>query len=413
MRHRWYDAAMSPPLLRRVLRAAGVAALLLVAAASTGAASPPPQDADSLRATVLDAALKDDARIKAARSLEEKDPEGLGTALLDLAKKKDPHNLSFLLDVALRSEGRHIRVAAVYAAWQCAPDTVVAAFVKAFAGEDDKIVMRAIEAAGLLAVPSKDKTVAAALVEQAAGETPLRAIEAARALSRIGDKRLQQDLVDLCARVKDNHVRKHLVWALQDQLGPRAAEKRLTPLKGRPGEEGRNAVEAIEIVKDAEEEPFTWDPMALKSVPDWWAGRSKGLVPDIAIGDPDTKERVQSWFDHLQKIGPTWRHLAASTFSKVVLRPANEDRVVDAKTRSLFLGASEILLCESAWQGSYVMARDACLGLAAGLGEPVRGHRGWEPAYVEIHTFFATDGEHRPGPLAEFVANQVAKKGWR
>ena len=357
--------------------------------------------------------MQDGIRLKAAAALSLSGPELLGNALLELGeKKKDPRNLAFLVSYACAEETRHLRLVAVWAAWQTSPEGVIAAFLGKTTGDDEKSVARAADAVGLLAPVLRDKTSYPRLLEIARGGKTFAAIEAARALDRASDPRLLRDIVDAVCTVGDNHVRKHLAWVVLDLMGDKNARSTLEPLKGKPGDAGKNAAEGVNILLDKQAVQVAWRPLVLREVPDWWRkGRPKDLKVDIAIGDADTKAKVQTWLDFLAKEAPAWGHLVGSALHCIALDSKKDTAIFDLKKMTLHINASEIARCEIPWQGAYVISRDACIAMCGILGEPDGGHRGWEPAYVEMHSFYKTT-KKPAGSLAEFVDAAVEKKPW-
>ncbi len=377
-------------------------------------AAPPGEDLAKLRAQVLDGTGMDEPRLRAALALERADPEMLGNAFLEMAEKqKSAGDLNLLVAFTLQEETRHLRLMATYAAWQSAPDRAAAAFLEKIGDEDDKHVMRAVEAAGLIAPLLKDRTPYAKILEVAKGPRAFPGIEAARALNRAMDRRLEREIVDAACATPDNHVRKHLVWAVMDLEGDeRPATKVFEAQRARAGPTGKNANECAEILKDKMATPFTWNPQALKDAGTWWrSGRPKDLQTAITWKDKDIQDKFNSWFDEMKKDAPVWEHMARSCIPAVGLRTAKLPEVYDLKRRTFFIEATEIIQCQSAWQGSYVLARDAGIALAATLGEPSAGHRGWEVAYVDLHSFMKTT-KHGGQTLEKFVDESVAKKGW-
>jgi hypothetical protein len=339
----------------------------------------------------------------------------LGDTLLEMAEKqKSPGNLNLLVAFTLQEDVRHLRLLATYAAWQSAPDAVMAAFLDKAADGDDKHAMRAVEAAGLIAPLLKDRTAYAKILEVARGERVYPGIEAARALNRAMDRRLEREIVDAACRTPDNHVRKHLVWAVMDLEGDEKPASRIfEPLRGRQGPAGKNADECVQILLDKLAAPFEWNPSALKGTAEWWkSGRPKGPQTEIGFRDDESKAKVGGWFAGLKKEAPAWENLVNSVLHKVVLRTnQREPDIFDLKKKALAIDGTEMARCETDWQGAYVLARDAGIGLCAILGEPAAGHRGWEPAFVEIHSFMKST-RHSAGKLDAFVDGKIGEKPW-
>ena len=391
------------------------AALLLL----LGPACLPPalaQDSpEKLRDQVLQGAMLEQSRMRAAEALEKADPEMLGSTLLEMAeKRKDPGNVDFLTSYTLRTEVRHLRVLSVLAAFASSPERAAEIYAGRFGHEDERVAMRAVEAAGLIAPHLKERAALYEKIAEVARDGRVFAgIEAARALNRAMDQRLKRTIVDSACKAKDNHVRKHLVWAVMDlEGGEKPATRIFDSLKGRPGEEGRNAAECSEILLDKEARPFSWNPKALLDVAAWWkSGRPKDVKVDITIGDRVTKAKVQGWYDGMRKEVPAWEHFAASAFLRLSLRTTKDPEIFDLKKRNLQVDAAEIAQVETDWQGSYILARAAGIAMAATLGEPSAYHRGWEPSYVDLHCFMKAT--KRGGTKLEtFVDEALAKKPW-
>lgn len=397
--------------MRSLRRLAAASALLL--ALEAPAASLPGDPPEKLKSYVVDGAFSVETRLKAAVDLAREGPVLLGDALVELGEKaKDPANIDFLVKYVCSEEVRAFRLLGTWAAWQSSPDGVVAAFLKMAEAEDDKQAARAVEAAGLAAPLGKDRAVYARFLEIARGPRVFPGIEAARAANRLMDRRLTRDIVAAAVEAVDNHVRKHLVWAVMDLEGEKGAQKTFEGMKGRPGDAGKGAKECAEIVLDKASEEFAWRPQVLREAADWWRkGRPAGGALEVTIGDRSTKDKVAGWAAELRATAPAWGCFADSVLHKVNLRTTKEPEIFDVKKKTLFIDAAEIARVESDWQGSYVLSRDACIALCGILGEPSTGHRGWEPAYVEIHAFYKTT-KRNAGKLEEFVDKAGAGKPW-
>ncbi len=403
------------PTLLVLLLAAGLPA----PPGAPAATAAPEDDAAKLREKVLDSASTEKDRLKAAQALARVAPEQLGGALVEIGEKqKSAVNLPFLVAYDVQEETRHLRYVATWAAWMSAPDKAAEAFLETTGGDDERTAIRAIEAAGLVAgvqkdKPGFDKAVWDKLIELAKGTRVTAGIEAARALDRAMDPRLLEKLKEACCAAADNHVRKHLVWAVLDLVGSdRTTTKAFEQMRGRPGELGKNAEECINILLDKQATPFKWTPDALKDAAAWWkGGRPKDLACEPTMKDKNMKDKIQGWFDEMKKKTPAWENFTVSVLHHIAFRTDKAFEIYDLKKKTLMLDASEIAQCDNNWKGSYVVARDAGIGMCALLGEPSRDHRGWEPAYVDLYCFMK-DNKMVVGKLQEWIDEQIAKKPW-
>jgi hypothetical protein len=403
------------------MRAPPAGLVLLVVLGSCllpGAPAAPAAAADDapekLRDQVLDAAGNDGLRLKAAQALARKNPEMLGGALLELGEKtKNAVNLPFLVSYDVQEETRHLRYMATYAAWMSAPDKAAGAFLDKSAAEDEKVAIRAIEAAGLVAGVQRDKAAWDRLLELAKGKQVTAGIEAARALDRAMDPRLLEKLKEAGCAAADNHVRKHIVWAVLDLIGnDRTAAKAFEQMHGRPGDLGKNADECVSILGDKQAVPFAWKADVLKDAASWWkGGRPKDLKCDTTMKDKAMKDRIQGWFDEMKKVTPAWESYAVSVLQHIGFRSEKSFEIFDLKKKTLMVDSTEIAQCDNNWKGSYVLARDAGIAMCALLGEPSRDHRGWEPAYVDLHSFMKAN-KQSAGKLQDWIDEQIAKKPW-
>jgi hypothetical protein len=388
-----------------------LAALLLAAAAP---AAPAAEDPAKLKEQILDATFLEATRLKAAKELVKADPEAMGAALLEMAEKqKNPAQLPFLAAYVAGEEVRHLRYMATYAAWSSAPEKAAAAFLERAGAEDEKQAIRSLEATGHVAAVQKDREAWTALLRAARGDRAMAGIEAARAVNRGMDRRILAEISDAALEVEDNHVRKHLAWAVMDLLGnERGALKHFEGMRGRPGAAGKNAAECAAILMDKQATPHEWKPAALKEAGNWWrTGRPKGNACVPGMKDAEVQGKIRGWFAEAAKYSPAWSHYIQSVCHEIDYRTAKGPEIFDVKKKVLALDAAEILRCETPWQGSYVAARGAGIGFAALLGEPASGHRGWEPAYVDLHSFMKTTKQSVP-KLEEFVDQALAKKPW-
>jgi len=405
----------------------------LLAGAALAAPPSPADDAAKLRGEVLEGAFQLETRLKSARALEKASPEVLGATLIDLAEgKKNPANLEFLVALAVEQETRLLRLLAVHAAWQSDPAQAASAFL-AKADAEERVAARAVEAAGLIAAVQKDRSMIPRLLEIARGKEAdagagkekdekaertfvartVPGIEAARAVNRMMDKRALRDVLRCAVETPDNHVRKHLVWTVLDLEGDeRGAKKLFEPLRARPGKAGKNAAECGEILADGEAKPFEWNPAALKEVPALWkTGRPKDLVTEVGWKDPEMKKKIEGWYLEMKKDSLSWHHFTSSILSRITLRTVKTFEIFDVKSRALLIDAAEIAQCETDWQGAYVLARGAGVALSTLLGEPPTGHRGWEPAYLDLYGFMKAS-KRSVGSPAEFLDESMGKRPW-
>ena len=385
-----------------------------IALLSVLALVPAAEDAAALRGQVLDPVFMEKSRVKAAVSLVKLDPEMLGDALIEIGdKQKNAANLPFLVAYTVVEEARHLRLVATWAAWASDPAKAASAYLDRSKAEDEKEACRAIEAAGWIVAMAKERDAWPRFAEVAKGNRVQAGIEAARALNRTMDPRVHKVLVDAACTATDNHVRKHLVWAVLDlEGGEKPVAKIFEGLRAKTGDYGKNANECAQIVLDKQATPFNWRADALKDVPGWWkAGRPKGLQPEIAIKDDAIKAKFGSWLDEMKKDVPGWEHYARSVLHRFVYRADKDFEVFNLKKLTFNIETSEVQRCETPWQGAYVLARSAGIAFSSQFGEPSRDHRGWEPAYTDLHSFMKSTRK-QPGKLAEFVDECLAKKPW-
>ncbi len=390
-------------------------ALLLIGLALLPA--PPARSADdaaALRGQVLDPVFLEKSRVRSAQSLVKLDAEMLGSALLELGEKqKNPANLPFLVAYTVQEEARHLRFLATWAAWMSDPEKAAAAYLGRTGAEDEKEACRAIEAAGFIGAATKDRETWPKLVEVAKGPRVQAGIEAARALNRTMDRRAQKDIVEAACNAADNHVRKHLVWAVLDfEGGEKPVARIFESLKAKTGDTGKNAAECAQIVLDKQANPFAWRPEALKEAPSWWkSGRPKGLKPEYAIKDEDTRKKIDGWLAEMRKEAPAWENYVRSVLHRIAYRADKDYEVFNLKKLTMNIETSVIIRCETPWQGEYVLAQAAGIAFCSQFGEPSRDHRGWEPSYVDLHSFMKST-KRSPGKLGDFVEESLAKKAW-
>ena len=127
---------------------------------------------------------------------------------------------------------------------------------------------------------------------------------------------------------------------------------------------------------------------------------------DTAMVGPDLDRLAE-----MKKDVPGWEHYARSVLHRFVYRADKDFEVFNLKKLTFNIETSEVQRCESPWQGAYVLARSAGIAFSSQFGEPSRDHRGWEPAYTDLHSFMKST-RHPPGKLAEFVGECLAKKAW-
>jgi len=358
----------------------GVVLFLLLA---VGVLAPSParaQDKEEDWAQKLVESEDREARIEAGIKLGARDPDALAEALDKVIKAKREGDVGVLATIAVKTKVIHVRYLLVWAASRL--DGTAAAFREKIDNDHPWESLRAIEALGLL----KDKDSADVLITQLRNENEMVALEAARSLGRIGDKKLANPLIEATLQNDNRLVRTQAAWAVQDVLGSRkGAISAFARFSRKKGTEGFRAKEAVGILGDELANPQSYK-VKLDVVRKLFAKRGGAKTPRVE-GPTENQETFNKVLELMKKDTPDYWHLVTVACSEITV--TGNEQMFDFDTGKLNFRFRDL----SAWEGreelyAYYLVRYATIMFTAGkMGEAREGQRGWEKGIMEAYWY--------------------------
>lgn len=408
---------------RSAPRALLVAALAVLVAAPlpTGVgpvppalAGDPPAAPNPLRGGDVKALLDKAAAMKA------KDVRDLGRALVALGepapKGTDPAvraaDLDFLVEYAIRETSRVLRVLAVESAQRIDAPGSAAAFAKKTEGEKDPARLAfALEALALTGTKDQIPTALALLKSP----SELVACAAADVLARIGSAKETDQIMDLGLAHAESHVTDHTAWAVQDivKMQKSALERyqKVAAKKSDPRAIRADATAAM--LADKVADPWKWTPIfeparkALLAAP----------ATVVVKGDGKNAEGVKSAVDWLKEKMPAEHWLMCASVSGFVVdgkstdtKPNFDDGSIEVKLFDAAMGSG------APHKLAYLLQRQAVVLWRKKVGEPWKGHRGWEAGIFDSYDLCVIGRMYDAGPAGlsreRFVAQILSGRPW-
>lgn len=389
------------------MRTSRALATLLLAALGTGAAAggdappPPPSLAGA------DAA----ARVALAQKLAVSDPAGLSHALAAIgsAKTKDPTDRDFLVQYALAERSRGLRLLALEAVSHVDRKGAAEWFKGKADGKDSVATVVALEALGLLG--TKDDVPAALELIKSADERI--GVAATNVVARLGSAKDDDALAQAALTISTEDVPDHCCWALQDLLKkPKlvvAMFEKLAAKKSDPHAVRANSL--LAMLQDKATEPQAWGD-SLTSAREIMLAAPAAL--EIKCGNKEFKQNVQNGLDWLKKNMP-----AAVLF----VRAAAKRIDVPGKQPADFVDLEQEAICvpldRTGWpppKMAFHLYWMATLLWEKRVGEPCKGHRGWETALYDVYDLCVVAHLYDAGPgglsRANFMKDQLEKRPW-
>lgn len=346
------------------------------------------------------------ARVKAGVDLAMKDPEVYAAALEEIVKANRPDDLAVLAKTSVQLKPRHLRLLTVNAASKWG-DPAIGAFLARIDNDYPKESVRATAALGWLKATSAWER----LVELLRNEDEMIAVQAARALARIGTRKQAAALAEASLNVDNRHVRLHVIWAVQDMVGNRkTAIATFGRYRSRKGTIGLRAKEAQDMIVD-EMTPAEKYKTGLETVETFF-GKRGGPKRFKMKASKEHRDRINKALDAMKEKAPAWYHLLCTSID--VLEVSSAEWKIDAKRGAVNIRYSEI----AKWPADlryedYYLVRYATILFLAKMGDPSEMHRGWEEGMIDAwyyawdHTNIAVEEK-----LVEFVQKFLQNPPW-
>ncbi|MCU0725859.1 MAG: HEAT repeat domain-containing protein [Planctomycetes bacterium] len=345
-------------------------------------------------------------RLAAGMDLALKNPDAFAKAVDEVLKAKLPADAELFARIAVKLKVRHLRLLLVWAASQYGPEASLAAFLDRIDNDYPMESVRAIEGLGFL----RNHGALSRLMDLLRSPNELIAVQAARAIGRVGSKGDAGLVLDAAIAVDNGHARVHLVWALQDLTGGKGtAQKMLAKYMGKQGTQGFRAKEAMAILEDGIAPPEDYK-VKLETIRTFFGKKDSPKLPPID-GPKDETEKVKKALAELAKKSPAWYHLVCATLSQIKVSGAPD--ILDHKAGILHLRFLDVSKWDRSELFEYYIVRYATILFLGKMGDPLDKHRGWEEGMMEgwwyamDHTQIALDED-----LLKFIQEALKNAPW-
>jgi hypothetical protein len=384
----------------KLKRSLCLAVLFVTFAAATAAAD----DVSELKQSFVTGT---DAKVRqaAGTDLALKNPDAFAAAVDEILKAKLPADAELFARIAVKLKVRHLRLLLAWAASQSGPEASLAAFLDRIDNDYPMESLRAIEALGFL----RNHGAFQRLMDLLRSPNELIAVQAARALGRVGARGDASALADAAIAVDNGHARVHLVWALQDLAGGKAAAQKMVMKYSKPGTQGFRAKEAIAILEDAIAGPEDYK-VKLETIRTFFGKKGSPKLPPID-GPKEEVEKVKKALAELAKKSPGWYHLVCNGVGQIKVSGAPE--ILDHKAGILNLRFLDVSKWDRSELFEYYIVRYSTIMFLGKMGDPCDKHRGWEEGmldgwqYAMDHTQIALDED----PIA-FLKEALKNAPW-
>lgn len=383
------------------------AALLLAAAlgASPAAAGDPPPPPPSL------AGADAPARVAVAQKLAKSDPAGLARALaaIGTAKTKDPTDLDFLVQYAVAERSRGLRLAALEAVSHVDKPGAASWFRGKADGKDPLVTVVSLEALGHLGTKD-DVPFALELIKSTDEQV---AIAASNVVARLGSSKDDDALVEAGLAHPSEHVTDHCAWAVQDLLKkPKLAIalfEKIAAKKSDPRE--KRASSATAMLQDKLAEPQAWGDSLAKA-------RDLLLAAPATIAvntkNKDFEASVRAGMDWLKQNMPAAEHFVRAAAKAIDVPGKKPEDYVDLDAETICV--PQTLTAWPAPKMAFHLYWMATIVWQKRVGEPCKGHRGWETGIYDVYDLCVVARLYDAGPgglsRANFVKDRVDNKPW-
>ena len=388
-----------------MLTRAAALVLALSLGAGTATAGDPPPPPPSLAGA--DAA----ARVAVAQKLAKSDPAGLARALaaIGAAKTKEPTDRDFLVQYAVSERSRALRLAAIEAVSHVDRKGASDWFRTKADGKDSLATVVSLEAIGLLGTKD-DVPFALDLVKSTDEQV---AIAAANVVARLGSSKDDDALAQAGLAHPSEHVTDHCAWGVQDLLKkPKLAIALFEKLSSKKSDPHfARASSTLAMLQDKHADPQVWGD-TLTAARDLMLAAPPAL--EIKCGNKEFTANVQAGMEWLKKNMPAAEYFVRAAARRVDVPGKQKEDWVDLEADAIC-----IPLDRTGWRPhlmAFHLYWTATLLWEKRVGEPCKGHRGWETAIYDVYDLCVIARLYDVGPggisRANFIKDQVEKKPW-
>lgn len=355
------------------------------------------------------------ALVERAAQLEEKDARALGAALTALGDPVPDRgaDLPFLVEYATQETARALRLLAADAARRIDAPAASAAFLEKAKSEKD--VTRICLALECLSYTG-GKEHSAAVADLVRHPSELVACAAADAFARFGGTAKETDaVIDAGLVHRESHVTDHTAWAVRDNVKKakmaHAPYERIAKKKSDPRAVRATATLAFLEDEDKQGEGHDW------TLPFDAARKALAAAPvTISVNAPndELRAKVAAGVAWLREKMPAQHWLLCAAATKINAPGKTSDSRPDFEERAIDLSAVDASLPPN--KIAFSLVRLSTVLWRKQIGEPWRGHRGWEPAIFDSYDLCVIGKLYDAGPgglsRERFVSDQVSKRPW-
>ncbi|MCE9637428.1 MAG: hypothetical protein K8T90_17120 [Planctomycetes bacterium] len=355
-----------------------------------------------------------------AASMKAKDVRELGRALIALGepapKGTDPAtragDVDFLVEYAVRETSRPLRVLAVESAQRIDAPGSAAAFAKKTEGEKD-VSRLAFALEALALIGTKDQIPVALGLLKSPSE--MVACGAADVLARIGTSKETDQVMDLGLTHAESHVTDHTAWAVQDIVkAQKTALERYQKVAAKKSDPRAIRADATAaMLADKAADPWKWTPI--------FESARKALLAapaTVAVkGEGKNAEGVKAAVEWMKAKMPAEHWLMCASVSSFVVdgkstdtKPNFDDSSIEVKLFDAAMGSG------APHKLAYLLQRQAVVLWRKKVGEPWKGHRGWEAGIFDSYDLCVIGRMYDAGPAGltreRFVAQILSGRPW-
>ncbi|MEN8149838.1 MAG: HEAT repeat domain-containing protein [Planctomycetota bacterium] len=362
-----------------------MAVLLVFGLAFSGVAPAKEEGKSSDWAEKLVGASDADERIDAGVKLGWKDPDALALALDQVVKAKAEGDAQIIAAVAVKTRVVSTRYLLAWALSKL--EGAAVALRERIDNDHPWETMRAMEILGIL----KDRDSKDAMLQQLRNDNMLVAVQAAKSLGRMGDKKLASEMAEACLTLDDKQVRIHVAWAVQDLLkSQKGAMGAFAKHQRKKGTAGFRAKEAMSILEDEKSPPVAYK-LKLDSIRKMFAPKRGRKSPPVN-GPSENKDRFVRVLAQMKKDTPDYWHLVSMSLREVTISGEQQLLYFDTKKLNFRFtdlgGWGERSESEMDELYAYYLIRYAAIIFLGGhMGEAQEGQRGWEKGVLEAYWY--------------------------
>jgi hypothetical protein len=388
-----------------VRRAAALVLAASLGAGSATAGDPPPPPPPSLDGA--DAA----ARVAVAQKLARSDPAGLARALaaIGAAKTKEPTDRDFLVQYAVAERSRCLRLAALEAVSHVDKKGAADWFRTKADGKDSIATVVSLEALGHLGTKD-DVPFALELIKSTDEQI---AIAASNVVARLGTSKDDDTLAQAGLAHPSEHVTDHCAWGVQDLLKkPKLAMaffEKIASKKSDP--HAARAASTLAMLQGKAADPQEWGD-SLTRAKELLAAAPATLA--VNTKNKEFEQSVRAGMDWLKQNMPAAELFVRAAAKGVDVPGKKPQDHVDLEAETVC-----VPMDRTAWpppKMAFHLYWMATVLWEKRVGEPFKGHRGWETALYDVYDLCAIARLYDAGPgglsRANFMKDQVEKRPW-